>query len=161
MLRHPRRDSESGVTLLETLIVLVIIALVSGSLLQSASSVSIRQEVEASTALATRLTLLSDLALASGTNIKLRVDTNPWQIEETTSSGEQFPPVETVGWLGEMSSDNTLVTDAEKLPVSMVKFHSVPRPQFVIFVPRALRSQSPAVIFDGLTAKVMVGGQNE
>lgn len=155
-----RRNPQEGVTLLETLVVLVIIAVMAGTMLQSASSVAARQDIEALTALAARLTTLSDIALASGSTIDLRLNSTPWTVDGASVANSPNQP-SSLDWLQSTRADAYDVTDSEGNPVTEISFSPTPSQQKIFFTPRDTPVEGVAVVFDGLTARVMSGNQDD
>lgn len=152
----PQRDRQAGITLLETLVVLVIIAVLAGSVIQSASSVSARRDIETLTILAARVTLLSDLALASGSDLVLHVDTTPWRVEGDIVRDANLSRSAT-GWLSETSAGAFVVRNSDGDEETSVHFYAKPRPQLLFFEPQSGNAVGPRVAYDGLTAVVTTG----
>lgn len=156
----PKRDTQAGVTLLETLVVLVIIAVLAGSVVQSASSVSARRDIEKLTILAARVTLLSDLSLASGSDFELHVDSTPWRLTRNLDPDANLSR-STPSWLSETNAGAFILRDGGGNERTTVHFYANPRPQLVFFEPASGEPGGPRVVYDGLTAVVATGGSND
>lgn len=152
MSSNARRNGQAGVTLLETLVVLVVVAVLAGTMLQSASSVAARQDVEDLTALAARLTTLSDIALASGATIQLSVDSTPWNV---SAGMDEQGAVRAFDWLQNTNADTYDVRNGNGEPVSVVVFSPSPLPQTTIFDLRVAQIDGVSVMYDGLSAEVV------
>ena len=154
--QRPSRGTQAGVTLLETLVVLVIIAAVAGTMLQSVSSVAARQDAEELTALAARITTLSDQALATGLTIELSVDKTPWTVT-AGKSGIDLDARIGLAWLSSTSAENFIVQDGSGSAVSTVVFRPYPAPQEIFFALNDTQIEGQIVLFDGLSARVISG----